>query len=404
MQPNILAPYVSIGNIVLSRISTATSNDNPSTFFIVNNQHSLCSAGLLCESCNSQAPLQARSEKDTQVFVTVYNFDEFFSNVKCLVFPNFPTPSENHDLSFFYVNFHFPSVTKWFQDADHISHSRYCIRTQGNVVSKQEPLFGAISSTYTPLQSARSNISMSSQYSKRIETGIPYNPVEFQTSIRKNPLGQVQFIIVDFIHSYIDRIPWISFRGVQFSWVCKTGGNVELDRMPSRSSQIICNTVLFSCWFISGLVIVYEYRRRYSICWTLTRRRILPTLFNLLDSWSPMKTDDDFSIRWTLIRRRILPTLIRVAGHVIPDEYRRRLFELYAYSRRLSELLNSYSPTITADAHSSFRTLIRRRTTPKAHSIWWTRDSLRIPPTLIRFAGILFAYEYCWRLSELLDS
>ena len=72
------------------------------------------------------------------------------------------------------------------------------------------------------------------------------------------------------------------------------------------------------------------------------------------------------------------PTLIQVAGLLFADEYRGRLFEL----------LDSYSPTNTVDAHSSCLTPIRQR----------------IPRTLIRVAGLLFADEYRRRLFKLLNS
>ena len=94
---------------------------------------------------------------------------------------------------------------------------------------------------------------------------------------------------------------------------------------------------------------------------------------------------------------------------VIADEYHGRLFEL----------LDSHSPTNTVDAYSSCWTPIRRR-------IPWTlirvagllfadkyrgrsfellyRNRRRIPWTLIRVAGLLFADEYHGRLFELLDS
>jgi len=100
-------------------------------------------------------------------------------------------------------------------------------------------------------------------------------------------------------------------------------------------------------------------------------------LFDLLDSYSPTNTADAYSNCWTRNRLRIPPTLIRFVLLLFADEYCRRLFEL----------LDIYSPTNTAEAFPSCWTLIRRR----------------IPPTLIRFALLFFADEYCRRLFELPD-
>ena len=128
-----------------------------------------------------------------------------------------------------------------------------------------------------------------------------------------------------------------------------------------------------------------------------------------------MNTVDAYSSCWTPIRRRIPWTLIRVAGLLFADEYRGRLYRvaglLFAdeYRGCLFELLDSYSPTNTVDANSScciviadeyrgrlFELLDSYSTTNtvNAYSSCWTPIRRRIPWTLIRVAGLLFADEY----------
>ena len=174
---------------------------------------------------------------------------------------------------------------------------------------------------------------------------------------------------------------------------------------------------------VAGLVFADEYRRPYSRCWTLNRRRILPTLVasrlfsekyrrmfsELIDAYSPTNTADAHSSCWTRIWRRITPTLIRFAGRSYADEYRRRLIDL----------MDAHMPTNTADAYSSGGTLIRRRIPPtsirvarlvfadeyrRPYSRCWTLIRRRIPPTLIRFDGIVIADENHLRLFDLQDS
>ena len=119
---------------------------------------------------------------------------------------------------------------------------------------------------------------------------------------------------------------------------------------------------------------------------------IYERLFELLDSYSPTNTVDAYSSCWTPIRRRIPWTLIRVAGLLFADEYRGRLFELLD------------SPTNTMDAYSSCWTPIRRRIPHgRSFELLNTPNRRRIPWTLIRVAGLLFADEYRGRLFELLD-
>ena len=146
---------------------------------------------------------------------------------------------------------------------------------------------------------------------------------------------------------------------------------------------------------VAGLLFADEYRGRLFELLYRNRRRTPWTLIRA------------YSSCWTIIRRRIPWTLILVAGLLFADEYRGRLFEL----------LDSYSPTNTADAYSSCCIVIADENcgrlfelldsysptnTVDAYSSCWTTPRRRIPWTLIRVAGLLFADEYRGRLFELL--